>query len=298
MLKKTSKLIVPNDPGYINGVTSYCREISRRAGFSTKETDEIGTALKEACENVVTHAFDPYEDESFTITFELLSDGIKIIVDEMGLPFTFKAEGEVEDSPGLHAIEEKMDRVLYINRGKEGKELQLFKYLKGKHVEELFTEAELKPYEFCELPSKDVKFCIRLMRPEEAIEISRCIYRTYKYTYLNEDLYFPERIETMNRDGRMVSSVAVTRNDEVIAHFALLPRPNGKVAEIGVAVVDPKYRGRGLMQLLLNYLIEKAKERGFIALFGNAFTMHTMSQRTNLKFGFQETALQLGPFNR
>jgi serine/threonine-protein kinase RsbW len=189
-----------------------------------------------------------------------------------------------------------MDKVLFINRGKNGKELQLFKYLKGRHVEELFTEDELKPYDFCEIPSKDIKFCIRLMREEEAIEVSRCIYRTYKYTYLNEDLYFPERIDAMNRDGRMISSVAVTREGELIAHFALLPRPNGKVSEIGVAVVDPKYRGRGLMQSLLNYLIKVAKERGFIALYGNAFTMHTLSQRTNLKFGFHETALQLGGF--
>lgn len=294
MLKKTSKLIVPNDPGYIKGVVSYCNDISRRAGFSKKETEEIGTALLEACTNVVDHAFDPYEDESFTITFELLSDGIKITLDEMGLPFGFKEEGAAKESPGLQAIEENMDRVLFINRGKEGKELHLFKYLKGKHVEELFTEDELKPYDFCELPSEDVKFCIRLMKPEEAIEISRCIYRTYKYTYLNEDLYFPERIEAMNRDGRMVSSVAVTPRDEIIAHFALLPRPNGKVSEIGVAVVDPKYRGRGIMQLLLNYLIEQAKGGGFIALFGNAFTMHTVSQKTNLKFGFHETALELG----
>jgi serine/threonine-protein kinase RsbW len=77
MLKKTSKLIVPNDSGYIKGAISYCNEISRRVGFSKKETREIGMALNEACTNVVTHAFDPYEDESFTITFEILSDGIK-----------------------------------------------------------------------------------------------------------------------------------------------------------------------------------------------------------------------------
>jgi serine/threonine-protein kinase RsbW len=296
MLKKTSKLTIPNDPGYIKGVVSYCAEISRRIGFSTKEINDIGVALKQAFNNVVSHAFDPYEDESFTITFEILSDGIKIVFDEMGLPFSFKPEEQARDARGLNAIEENMDKVIYINRGKKGEELQLFKYLRGSHVEELFTEDELKPYDFCEIPSRDKKFCIRLMRPEEVVEVSRCIYRTYKYTYLNEDLYFPERIVAMNKDGRMVSSVAVTMEGEVIAHFALLPRPNGKVAEIGVAVVDPKFRGRGVMQLLLNYLISEAKKRGFIALLGNAFTMHTLSQKTNLKFGFLETALQLGAF--
>ena len=48
------------------------------------------------------------------------------------------------------------------------------------------------------------------MQPEEAVYVSRCIYKTYRHTYLNEDLYFPEKISAMNRDGRMISSVAVS----------------------------------------------------------------------------------------
>ncbi|MEE8184837.1 MAG: GNAT family N-acetyltransferase [Thermodesulfobacteriota bacterium] len=296
MSKNISKLVVPNDPAYIKGIISYCNEISRGIGFSEKEIEEIGIAVREVCINVITHAFEPHEDESFAITFEVLSYGIRIAVDEMGLPFSPRLVEEEKDAPGLHAIESNMDNVLFINRGKDGKELQLFKYLKGKHVEEFFTEDELKPYKSCEILSGDAKYTIRLMKPKEAIEVSRCVYRTYRYTYLNEDLYFPERIDAMNRDGSMISSVALTDEGKIIAHFALLPRPNGRAAEIGVAVVIPRYRGRGLMQLLLNHLIREAKKRGFIALFGNAFTMHVLSQRTNLKFGFKETAIELGAF--
>jgi serine/threonine-protein kinase RsbW len=296
MQKKTSKLILPNDPLYIGAVISYCDELSRKIGFNDRERGEISTALKEACENVIMHAFEPYEDETYALTFERLEDGLKIVIDEMGLPFTFAMKEKGRDAPGLNAIEANMDRVLFINRGRDGKELLLYKFLKGRHVEEIFTEEELELFEVCEFVPADAKFAVGLMRPEDAIEVSRCIYRAYKYTYLKEDLYFPERIEAMNRDGSMISAVAVTDKGEVVGHFALLPRPNGKVAEIGVAVVVPKCRGRGLMKTLLEYLIKIAEERGFLALYGNAFTMHDLSQKTNLKYGFHETALQLGCF--
>ncbi|MFQ5442208.1 MAG: GNAT family N-acetyltransferase [Thermodesulfobacteriota bacterium] len=294
MAKRRSKLTVPNDPRYLKGIISYCEEISLMAGFSKKEIKEITTALKEACMNVVTHAFNPYEDESFEITFEIERDGLKIAIGDMGLPFSSGLVKKNKETPGMKAIEANIDEVLYINRGKEGKELQLFKYLKGRHVEEIFTEEELKPYGVCQIPSKEKKLSIRLMNPEEAVQVSKCIYRAYKYTYLKEDLYFPERIASMNKRGDMISAVTVTDGGEVVGHFAILPRPNKKVAEIGVAVVVPEYRGRGLMKKMLDFLLEEGRQRSLTALYGNAFTIHALSQRTNLGFGFHETALELG----
>ena len=296
MLKKISKITVPNDPAYIAGVLSFSKDLAMKIGFSEREGMEIGIALSEACENVIMHAFDPYEDESFTITFEVLDDGIKILVDEMGMPFSLNLTGMEEKTPGLHAMRENMDEVRFINRGKEGKELELYKYLKGRHVEELFSDVELTPYQVCEIPARSTKYSFRQMEPREAADVSRCIYRAYKYTYLNEDLYFPERIEARNRDGRMISYVAVTETGEVVAHFALLPRPNQRAAEVGIAVVVPEHRKKKLMKTLLHMLIVEAKHRGFLVLYGNAFTMHILSQKTNLKFDFCESALQLGVF--
>ncbi|MEE9543769.1 MAG: GNAT family N-acetyltransferase [Thermodesulfobacteriota bacterium] len=296
MIKKISKITVPNDPAYIGSVLSFSKNLALSLGFSKREALEIGIALSEACENVIMHAFDPYEDESFTITFEVLDDGLKILIDEMGMPFAMNLAEKGEKTPGLHAMRENMDEIRFINRGKEGKELELYKYLKGKHVEELFSDIELTPYKACDIPASTTKYAFRLMEPSEAADVSRCIYRAYKYTYLNEDLYFPERIEARNRDGRMISFVAVTDSNEVVAHFALLPRPNQKAAEVGVAVVVPDHRKKKLMKILLHKLIVEAKHRGFLVLYGNAFTMHTLSQRTNLKFDFSESALQLGVF--
>jgi len=294
MIKKKSRLRVPNDPGYIKGITAYCRELARRMGFTPTEIRQINRALSCAAFSVTTEAFNPYEDESFEIGFEVHDDGLQINIDDMGLPFSFSAKEDRGQANGLKAIEKNVDRVVFVNMGKKGKELQLFKYLKGRHVEEIFSPEELQPFGVCEIPARGEDLEIRLMRPEEATDVSRCIYRTYRYTYLKEDLYFPERIEAMNRDGKMVSIVAVNKKGEVVGHFAIMPRPNGKVAEIGVAVVAPRYRGRGIMKKMLTRLVEEARSRSLYALYGNALTIHALSQRANLKFGFHETALQLG----
>ncbi len=294
MLKKTSTLRVPNDLGYIKCITAYCREVSRRMGFSSLETRQINRALSGALLNVMTQAFNPYEDESFDVSFEVQSDGLQIRIDDMGLPFSFSIKESRKAAPGLGELEKNVDRVVFVNRGKKGKELLLFKYLKGRHVEDIFTPGELRPFGVCEIPARGEDLEIRLMRPEEATEVSRCIYRTYRYTYLKEDLYFPERIEAMNRGGKMVSIVAVNGKGEVVGHFAIMPRPNGKVAEIGVAVVMPSYRGRGIMKKMLTRLMDEATRRSLYALYGNALTIHALSQRANIKFGFHETALQLG----
>ena len=38
------------------------------------------------------------------------------------------------------------------------------------------------------------EYDVRRMRPEEAVQVSQLIYRTYGMTYFNKDVYYPERI--------------------------------------------------------------------------------------------------------
>lgn len=301
--RNISSIRVPNDPAYIDGVLRYTEFIAKRAGLTDSECSELCVALGEACMNVVTHAFGPEDEETYTVQFENLIGGVKVVIEEMGLPFTFNKESSEAEAPGLHAIKNNVDRMVFINRGKKGKKLILCKYTSGRHVSELFSATELKSYESCALAPEErgkVEYDIHLMKPEEAGEVSRCIYMAYRYSYLKEDLYFPERIVRMNASARMISAVATVKRDgggtTVIAHFALLPADNREVAEIGVAVTVPKYRGLGIMKAMLAFLIEHARAHSFKALYGNAYSMHRLSQKTNLKFGFHETAIQLGRF--
>ena len=106
------------------------------------------------------------------------------------------------------------------------------------------------------------------MQSHEAIEVSKCFYKSYGYSFVYRQIYYPDRIIELNEIGQMESVVAVTPDNEVIGHCALLrwdSRPD--VAEIGLAVVKPEFRGQGCLTRLTEYLIEKAKSEDAKALF-------------------------------
>jgi hypothetical protein len=65
---------------------------------------------------------------------------------------------------------------------------------------------------------------------------------------------------------------------------------------VGEAVVSERHRRRGLMTRMLKRLIEEAEERGLKGAFGEAVTVHTVSQRVNQHFGMHPTALLLAAF--
>ena len=98
------------------------------------------------------------------------------------------------------------------------------------------------------------------MKPSEAIEVSKCIYRAYGYSYGYEHLYYPERLLELNNGGRMHSAVATTEDGEIIGHCALIYwHDNAQIAEMAQGVVKPEYRSQGCFAKLTGYLIDKAK---------------------------------------
>ena len=132
------------------------------------------------------------------------------------------------------------------------------------------------------------------MEPAEAIEIARCIYKTYGYTYPGEHVYYPERVAAMNQSGEMISAVAVTETGEVIGHCALSGHPGDPVMEVSQAVVAPAHRGRGVMKELVGLLMKEARQQGLTGLFVVAVTIHPFSQRAALRYGFRESAILVG----
>jgi GNAT superfamily N-acetyltransferase len=90
----------------------------------------------------------------------------------------------------------------------------------------------------------------------------------------------------------------IVRTDahEPVGSFAVLRSTDSEIGEVGEAVVTEGHRRRGLMKRMLNRLIEEAKARGLRGAFGEAVTVHDISQRVNQHFGMHSTALLLATF--
>jgi anti-sigma regulatory factor (Ser/Thr protein kinase) len=234
MPKDTSILTIPNDTFYLPIVGAYVTATATQLGFDVGDAFDIRLAVDEACTHIIETAFEPGEEQYLAISCQRYPSGLRIRIADRGLLFdasSIKAYdirgGPDRDLAGLPfcLVQQAVDEVRFVNRGWEGKELQLTKLLKVPDIETYFTEQELRPYDSAVEPAPPEVYEYRLMEPNDAAEIARCVYKTYGYTYPGESMYLPERIVTLNQSGEMISAVAVTAGGS-----ALRPIHRGSVS--------------------------------------------------------------------
>lgn len=301
MGKDTTTLIVPNDLCFLPLIAAYIQAAATQSGFGEEEVADVRMAVDEACTYILLTAFEPGETQEITISCQRSSTGLQVTIADQGIPFDSRAiprfepgYGPNRDLRGLpfYLIQQAVDEVRFVNRGLKGKELQLTKYRKTPGVETFFTPEELSPRPAPgSSPFGELEY--RLMRPDEAAGVSRCIYQTYRYAYPAEHLYFPERLAAMNESGEMISVVAVTGTGEIVGHCALAGRPGSRVREIAQGFVAPSYRGLGTFNKITERVVAEGKRWRLGGIFGDSVTTHPYSQRSLALIGFRGAALLL-----
>jgi len=305
-----SKLELPNDPKYASAAGKYVAEIAGILGFNGQELQAIETGVRLALETAIEYSFEPGEKATLALSCERTATGIKVAIKDKGLPFTDSisdpnAAGSESDTAAtptkqLIKLKEFMDEVRLNNLGREGKETVLIKHLKSKTITDYYAECELEPYETAPpeiSPERQGGECVvRQMKPSEAAEVSKSVYKTYGYSYRNEYVYFPEKIIALNANGRIHSAVAVTGSGSDIAGHCALQYwdENPDIAEFAAGVVKPEFRSRGCFAKMTEYLIDRAHSEGIRGVFDQAVTNHTYSQLTGLNSGLKDCALLLG----
>lgn len=304
-LHHKSCIIIPNDLSYIPLLLNYVQELSKQIGFDEKNIRKIQIAVEEASVNVIQNAFSPDEDAEFEITFTKKQYGLEICIHDKGLPVdqsmrpNYSPDVSLEDQTGRglggFLMKEFVDVYEFHNLGTEGKETRLLKYLETKNIVDKNTS---KPApEIVKPPQKDrriepIDFDIRLMRSEEAVEVSRCVYDSYGYSYANENIYYPDRVAAMNKSGELSSAIAVTPSGETVGHCALI-FCRDLPPEIGIAATKKKFRGQGIARKLGEYLAEQAMSMEIKGLQVKEVTAHPYSQQFCQKLGYKDCGFLL-----
>ncbi len=92
----------------------------------------------------------------------------------------------------------------------------------------------------------------------------------------------------------MTSVVAVASDGEIAGHCALLKEhPDDAIAEVGMAVVKPKFRGQGCLKQLSVVRLEQAEKQGLTGIFGKGVANHPFSQKAMHKFVFADCSILL-----
>ena len=295
-----SEIVLPNKVPAIEPAVEFIRSWGLKAGLSSEKADELALCADEIITDVVRFAFPPGEEHYFVVSVEVRPSEIEVVLRELGEPFDPDAhpysreralkEGKFEGA-GIEVVRHLSDHFLFLNKGRAGKEFRIVKRVPAKHITELLPEKRLT-----EEPAATENYILKPVSPEDAEDISRLIYRTYRYTYPKEDLYYPKRVRAYIERGEKFGVIVRTEEGEPVGYFAVIVKRDSPIGEVGEAVVSPAHRGRGIMKKMMAALIEMAKERELLGLFGEAITVHTISQRVNARFGFSSTALLLGTF--
>lgn len=301
------KLTIPSDISYLGIIQGCVREAATKYGFTGVDLRQIELVLEEAVTNVVEHAYESAESDTFDIICEHIPGGLRIIIKEKGIPFDPRRvaaynpdacmDERSERGMGIFLMKELMDEVEFLNLGAEGKETRLVKYLEGGKTAaedaELFSVQEF-PGSAPAVIKEKIPYTVRLMEPDEAIEISRCAYKSHGYTFFEDHIYYPEVIIEMNRNGRMISAVAVTEDNRFMGHAALLyPYPGARTAELTFIFVNEEYRGQGCMKRLCDFLYNVPKQHRLCGIYTYAVTNHVFTQRVMVGMGINDCGIQL-----
>ncbi len=292
-----SSVSIPAHMSYLEPLEGFVRGICSVAGCDQRDSSMVSLAVEEAVSNVIRHGYGEDCSESFQVRFEVGAAGITVEVHEKGLPFdpeylSAPQEGDLrERGIGIRLMRGAMDRVEFRNLGKDGKLVSMTKYFRHRRVDSYFSHQELSSPDETAVKGP---FTVRPMEDSEALEISRCAYRAYGYTY-REFVYYPERIKEMNHQGIMRSFVAEDSLGTLVGHLALsFSEVGASIAELAAAFVNPSCRGQGILGIMNEVVMAEAERSGLQGLFVHAVTSHVASQRGALKSGFVPSGVLLG----
>ena len=301
------KLTIPARMSFIHIATETARHYALMAGFSEEDIYKILLSLEETIGDIIYNGFAEWElAPSFDIYFSISDPyGILIRIEDRGMPFdpskaphydTNQAMADIQVSGfGLKLVRGMMDSVEYRNMGRDGKATLLIKYCSTpvpspEPTSRLCGSSE----ESNDASQVPLEFTVRRLKQQEAIEVSRCAYKTHGYTFFDDIIYYPENIWDLNEKGLMISAVAVTRRNEFMGHGALqLVEPGARIGEITFVFVDGKFRQHGCLGRIAEFLIKTATEKNFASIYCYAVTVHVISQMTAVKAGLHSLAILL-----
>lgn len=301
-MKNSITLTIPSDIAHFGLVKSVIKKLSKGIFASKEETKELVGAVKELVENAVVHAYKEHEGP-IEISFYPFEYGIRIDVRDWGTPMSATKHLSVpvleKRDEGFNRIYNLTDIFDYVNLGKEGKKFYLIKYSAKSLMQKefmlqrlLFEEEDDRSQSKTSSHPVTGEILIREFKKGDEEAIARLIYQNYGHTYVKESFYFPMQI--LENEGKKYFSVIAETEGVLVGHFALLKSHDSNIAEIGIVVVNPAYKGEGIMNRMFEEIITIAGRIGLDALFGEAIMYHVYSQKSNLSHGFTESALQLG----
>ncbi|MBX9792043.1 MAG: GNAT family N-acetyltransferase [Pirellulales bacterium] len=291
------ELSFDNDPRSLAAVEAFVESALRQLPLADDDGKRLCALINAAAHDAVARAYPNGETGTLQLSIRDSGGRLEIRIRDFGLPQDVgQMEARLQSGVSLRAWlraaqqTDVVDEVHWLAFGPQGKALQLVKWLHRGHIAAGLSPDELTPavapLSVGAVPlAPPQEYTVRRLLPSEATQVSQLMYRTYGGTYFNADVYYPDRIASLNQEQEVISVIAVGEDGRVAAHCALERNRLGQVAEIGQAAVDPAHRGRGLLDRMKQLLEGEARSLGLVGWYADAVTVHTFTQQSDAHHG-------------
>lgn len=141
------------------------------------------------------------------------------------------------------------------------------------------------------MKNPDVTF--RAMTPDDVPRLQALMRRCYGESYFDGIYYDADALRLLISEGNQYSAIALNESGEVVAHIGLRNPRRGRTADSTMAIVDPRYRSRGLLVQIGAAMGPAYVEQDLCGLYLQAVTVHTFTQVASLKGGSGVVGLYL-----
>ncbi|MBI5623562.1 MAG: hypothetical protein HY924_07280 [Elusimicrobia bacterium] len=292
MLAKKARLDLPLDEAFIEPAVYFVVSFARRFAMAEARQAALAAALRAAVSLVMEANRGGKSDTPVTLEVAESDGLLRVDLHNRGVPIILGAAGGFQlpyaakfREASLHA-----DRLSLENRGRKG-QVVVLEFKLG--VSPAARSASAAPRK-AEIPETEA-ITIRELGPDEEQSLSRLFYLVYGYDYINESVYYPEKLKAMRQSGDLLSVVAARSNGRLVGHIGLL-RKSAKppVYEAAMGITDPAIKSRGLFGRIFTKTMEKVRSTPMQYCLFDFVTNHDLSQKHIAKYGTRELALFVG----
>ncbi len=295
----TSHLSTYHDIRAIGIIRSFVAQTGRFFGADEMEVQQLKLASEEAAGFIIS-ALIPDKDENFNIICETIEQGLRFHFENKGIPLdeenmpVYDSTNPTDslDALPFFLIENVTDSVKFQNKGNNGWVLVFEKHFKTFHSLEVMNEIDPEVLDRC---GKE-KLPITLATAEDAYDLIKLTYFTYRYSYAKQIFYYRKELEEAINSGKIIAFTGKNHMNEVVINSAFFRSPHcDAIAESGMLMSRPEYRrNRALLRMTrmqLQYI--KEGDSGIRVLYSKLVTAHTRSQRLLTAYHFLPTSLKL-----
>lgn len=293
MSLKRAHLEIPPSGSFLEPATAFVLSYASRLGTKEETLGRLRAAFEAALSLILDHHTSGGSESSVALEAFEAEGELVVEMFHRGVPILFHNGSQ---NPSVFRLfreaSRNVDGLFIENCGRQGQKFVLKMKLGPGAIE--ISLGSFNGFQRASIPI-DGKISMRLLQSGEEAALSRLFYFVYGYNYINEFVYYPEKIQEMIQKGSLISVVASTDKGDLVGHVGLVKqRGSPPVYEAALGVVDPHVKSRGLFGRMFQNLMEIIQKTPMQYCFFDFVTNHSFSQNLISRYGTCDTALFVG----